>query len=58
MRSLNWKNKEMAGKDFRVFKGYPVKMKKKEESVEQHYVVPWELTHEECKTNSLNHRYQ
>jgi len=28
----------------KIYKGYCVQSKKKEESLEQHYIVPWELT--------------
>lgn len=49
MRNSDWVNKDVERKDYRVFKGYSVKMRKQNESVDQRYVVPWEMPHEECK---------
>ena len=41
--------KEELERNYRVFKGYSVKLKSKKEEVKEHYVVPWEMAHEECK---------
>jgi len=42
-------NKEVFRKDYRVFKGYSVKIKSILQRSEEHFVVPWEMPHEECK---------
>ena len=49
MRITDWLDKEEMAKKYQVFKGYPVKERNRKESMEQHYVVPWEMPHEECK---------
>lgn len=41
--------KDEVERNYRVFKGYSVRVKDKKERLDQHYVVPWELPHEECK---------
>jgi hypothetical protein len=42
-------SKEALKSNHRIFKGYSVKLKTRAENLEQHYVVPWEMTHEDCK---------
>ena len=49
MRRMDILNKDVLRKNYRVYKGYSVKIKTKTEDLEQHYVVPWELAHEDCK---------
>ena len=47
-RNIKFSSKEI-GRGYQVFKENPIKIKKKKVDIEQHYVVPWELTHEEFK---------
>lgn len=42
-------NKEELERNYQVYKGYSVRMKRKKEEVKEHYVVPWEMVREESK---------
>lgn len=42
-------SKEVVAKAYPIFKGYPVKTKNKRTNFEEHYIVPWEMNHVECK---------
>lgn len=54
MRRLDLSAKEILKSNYRVFKGYTVNFKTRTESLEQHFVVPWEMTHEDCKKPVLH----
>lgn len=47
MRITDWLEKDKVAKKYPIFKGYPVRTKKREEKIEQQYVVPWEMPREE-----------
>lgn len=49
MRRLDLVDREVSSRNYRVFKGYTVKTKRKTEILEQHFVVPWEMAHDDCK---------
>lgn len=49
MRITDWLDKEEIAKTYPIFKGYPVEMKQRRETTEQHYVVPWEMPQDEWK---------
>ena len=54
MKRMDLSTKDILKSDYRVFKGYTVKFKTRTESLEQHYVVPWEMTHEDCKKTVIH----
>lgn len=49
MRRLDLSVKDVSKVNHRVFKGYSVVAKNRTESLEEHYVVPWEMTEKEWK---------
>lgn len=52
MRRLDVGNREVFSKDYRVFKGYSVKTKKRIEIFEQQFIVPWEMVHDDGKKSN------
>ena len=49
MRRMDLLEKDVSKSSYRVFKGYSVIVKSRTESLDEHYVVPWEMTHKEWK---------
>ncbi len=49
MRRLDLSAKDIMKSNYRVLKGYTVQYENKTETLEQHYVVPWEMTHKDWK---------
>lgn len=47
-------SKEALKSNHRIFKGYSVKLKTRVERIEQHFIVPWEMNHDNCK-NPVTH---
>jgi len=53
MNKMERTRRDLADKKYQVFKGYRVKVVKKSwETVEQQFVVPWEMKHEEWKATT------
>ena len=43
-------NRDVLRKDYRVYKGYTVKTRKRVEIFDQQFIVPWEMTHDTPNT--------
>jgi len=51
MNKMERTRRDLADKKYQVFKGYRVKIVRKSwDVIEQQFVVPWEMKHDECKT--------
>lgn len=49
MKRYEIANIDLIRKNYRVYKGYSVKEKNRKENLEQHFIVPWELIHDDRK---------
>ncbi len=48
-RIQDYINRDGIAKNYPIFKGYSVKTRNKRKSTDEHYVVPWEMVHVDCK---------
>lgn len=49
MKRFEIADKDFIRKNYRVYKGYSVKTKDRKEDLQQHFIVPWELIHDDRK---------
>lgn len=50
MRRQDLSIREVSKRNYQVFKGYSINFKEnRTKGLEEHYVVPWEMTHEDWK---------